>query len=358
MRLGHYGAPGLVLLVAAAAALVVHLAVPFSIVQDHTGLSGDGAEVQDRGEAADFWDAVDGYGLASPGATLTGAIILLAGAVALFVLGFVPMPVAAARWTGWSLALLASVGATLAAASSALWAGSGFATLLDLLFGDPAGSRWVVSPVVVAAAGGVAVWACLAIATRVLPDQEPGRAEGRMAARAGRWAGLLLLLVVLMPWSLQVDGGEAAFVPGLQAIQADKVTDGESFGGLSYAIQVLIAAGWVGLVVPFLVVFGLLLTTTMPFPRAWRPFRGAAFLSLAMAAWGGVVYLLAWVYMWKPSWDDDAFVEGTWMPGFFPIVVALPLAMWALAELRQAQAFLADMRSGELGAATQPVQFD
>src|SRR5688572_11713986 len=122
-RFGHYGLPALVFGIAAVAALLLHLLVPYAHVNPEA--EGQSSFVLDRGEASDTHDDLDMVNTSSPGLTLTGAIILTVAAVALLIFNYIPMNVAPARWAGWTLGAVGSVGGLMAFASSMLWVGSG-----------------------------------------------------------------------------------------------------------------------------------------------------------------------------------------------------------------------------------------
>lgn len=387
-QIGHFGTPALVAGIAAVVLLVLHLAVPFGILTygEETGLD---SETLSRGDIADGFNGPVDYGPASVGLTLTGIILAMVAGIVLFVVGMLPVPVVAARFAGWFLGVLGALGAFMALSSSAYWLGTGFSALLSAIaasFQDTpnAGRLWVISPVIVFIGASVAFLAFLKVMTNVVAVREGLRDRANHAARGVVLAAVVLSAMLIVPWSMLILDGEdrrateAAMCPGSDTCQAatyfytafghgsdptasqglgapyggilgiaertsDQGSSAELFQGLAFSIKVLTAMGWIGVILGMLTTFGHVLSSAFKLPGAARFSPVLLMLNVPMLLWGTIMFLLASIYMWTPSYDDAAFYGGalvsdqSWWYGFLPLVVAVPLAMWAFNQYQSAR---------------------
>ncbi len=389
LALGHYGTPALVAVITAIALLVVHLAVPFA-VRDHSQELNDFGiedELLNRADVAEEHDLA-GHGWGSPGTTLTGIVLALVGTALLFVMGFVPVPLLVARFAGWALAFLAAIGGFIATASSALWTGVGFTTLLRLMIpGNAApGERfWVISPVLVMAGALVLTIFCLKTMAGVIAKRDGLRDQAQGQLRGAIFALILICCVAALPWSMQIVGGEerraagqcggaeicepsytffsayghgdseagdnAAFADfgGILAI-AENTAEFEPslFGQLAFSIQVMDATAWVVFLLTCIATLGPLLSSAFKLPAAARFSPGLQLLGLPMIAWAAVHFVLAASYQWKPSYDDVARFGGpiadqTWIPGILGFAVGVFIVMLALNQVHAVKALFSNL---------------
>jgi len=352
-KTGHYGKPALIIAIAAVVALVVHLAVPYGYLVVGGGGDADDNEAVSRSEVRESEDAFNGSP-ATTGVTLTGIILTLVAGLALVALGFMPMGVSAARWTGWGLAAFAAVGGLLTFLSSMYWVGSGpgyflasasvfgaglvgggFTGMIEVIAGtDTAANLWVISPVIVAVLSGVVLWMALRLAGEVVKTEHGWRARARAHLRGAKWAIALVALALLVPWSIVKNDvapdDEAPFFYGAHSIvMINDVTqpspeEEEWFNGMSFAIGVFIATAWVGLAAAFAGAAGGVLASTGAPVQVSRGTHYAVVATLAMLVWSAIMYVLAWSILWKPAES----VEAT--PGWFPAALIAVFALWGM----------------------------
>jgi hypothetical protein len=402
-NLGHYGWPAAALAGAAVLALVVHLAVPYAHI-DYADPDVEN-EVLTRGEAADAHDDGDSVAGSSPALTLTGTIILGVTALGLAGLGYAPLATKSARWLGWGLSFLAVLGALMAFSSSMYWVGSGlgqfpfgvvtipnfaapfmqqmgadaditfaaggltggFTGLLERMTADNAGDVFVISPVIVALATGAAIVFATMVCTRVVATRDGLRERATAHAKTTYWALGFLAAVLLVPWSIgslpdyEGEGDEDFFFFGAHTVQnAAKLTDGagddeEAFGALAYAIGVMVIAGWVGVLLGSFATIGGVMASENVEPALARTTHYLAFGSLFMAAYATIVYVLAWIYMWRPG-EGEQFDD--FQPGYFPILAAPILAMWGWGLVGIVRQALARRTATPGGDTPKPVSFE
>ena len=339
--IGHYGWRAIALAVLGVAALVVHLAVPYQVFicdGDAFGCPDDKTiSRKDHADTADTFDEawVDSAG---PGLTMAGAIVLLVGGLALTGLGFVPMPVTAARWAGWLGGLVAFAGAWFTASSSLYWIGDWASALLNL--GNPGGPDFILllSPLIVGGAGIAAVLLAIGIMRDVITTRDGLREEARHTLAVAKWSLLSLGLVLLVPWSFYNPEGDSyqwhsalgiLFQHGVADSFGSFGAGGDAWNGMSYALVVLTVTCWIAAFAGVVVSAGGLLAHGLMPPR-WLPLLHG--LSLFMTAWSAILYVLMWAYMWKPTDGADDF-----LPGFFPAFVLagfIPLAWSAIDQVR------------------------
>ena len=361
---GHYGTPALIAGGVAALALVLHLAVPFAVLdlpeaQNSLGFDDEAQSRKDVTEALD--DGPDVYGLAAPGLTLAGIILALVAGIAAIALGFVPMPVAVARFVGWGTGLVGAMGAWFMTTSSLFPMGKGFATLLGLISGSEGARLWVVSPVLVAACGGALLWAFLRIIRNVITRKDDLRDGAARILRAPVLAAVFLAIVLIAPWAVLVQDGnerrasgdclpsedcpgqvgwhtawgdsESTAFGGILA--TSEVTGGDLWGHLAFGLKVMNAAAWVTFFAAVVATLGHVISSVAPTQVPARVFGGLQLANLVTLPWATVQLLLATIYQWKPSWDDTALTaDQSWWFAFFPLFAFAPLALWILHQLR------------------------
>ncbi len=379
-RFGHYGTAGILIAAGAVLALIVHLAVPYAHVNPRE--ADIKSEVMDRGEVADLHKDLNMASGSSPGMTLTGTIMMAIAGIALLFLTFTPLPVNTARWAAWSLSGIAIVGGLLALASSMMWVGSGFGQaplglysqgaesgqsftpnfgsfafdnagavdatialggvtggvsgLLEMVLNtDNAATVFVISPILVALASGLVLVAALALCGNVITQKDGVRERASAHLAAGRWAVLLLALVLLLPWSIgkaedySGDGDTDPFVFGAHTVlNVNEVSDGKLFGGLGYALMAMVAAGWIGTLAGVVGSLGGILVSVNAPAAAARSTHYAVFAASFMTIYVAIVYLLAWIYMWKPYGDVNDY-----QPGYFPGLLLPVLAFWVFSQI-------------------------
>ncbi len=381
-KIGHFGTPALVAGGLAIVLLVLHLAVPFGFA-DYEKSANDGGikdETVSRGDIVDAYDATDAYGPASPGVTMGGIIMAMVAGILLVGLGFVPMPVVAARFAGWLLALVGAVGGFMAFTSSAYWLGTGFTTLLNVITPnvEPSVRLWIISPVLTFIGAGVLIATFFAVLTNVIATRDGLREQVRGQLKGATLAAVFLALVLIVPWSMQIlTGDETRMQPG-QCSQAESCSasytfftafghtsngavsgayglpgfggaiaiaeatqDNEPamFQGLAMSIKVMTATGWIGFLLGALATMGPLLSSAFKLPGAAKWSTIVQGLGLPMALWSAIMWILASAYMWRPSWEDGAIFAGTsvkdqqlWVWPGAPIFAGAVLVIWALMQ--------------------------
>lgn len=391
-RFGHFGLPAVLVAATAALALILHLAVPYAYVN----YRDDNAESETltRGEAADLHDNWGMTGASAPGVTLAGTIVLLVAGLGLLVLGFLPLNVTAARWSGWSLGFVAIIGGLLTFMSSMFWVGSGLGLcpegmsqtlgncgtslvgitgteqggltggltgLIEMAMQtDSAGTVIVIGPVLVAVASAVAILSALTVCGSVVSTRDGLRDRAGRHLGNARWALLLLALVLLLPWSIgkaqdyEGGGDRDWFVFGAHTIMnTDAATNGDLFGPMTYAMNAFIAAGWIGILLGAIGSLGGIIASQNGPPEIARATHYATFGTLFMALYFVVVYILAWSYMWKPQDNAQDF-----QPGYFPVLVLPVLAFWVMGQVRQLQSNRTRVAKAREVAQRKPVNFD
>ncbi|HLF17141.1 MAG TPA: hypothetical protein VI796_06910 [Candidatus Thermoplasmatota archaeon] len=365
-RFGHFGTPALLIAAAGVLALVLHLSVPYAHIDDSG--SGD-SETLDRGEAVDAHRDLRMVGPSSPGVTLAGTIILLVAGVGLLALGFVPMGTAAARFAGWGGGMVAAVGGLMAFTSSLYWVGSGLGFQIPVDSGgsfdpgpgfgpipfpdsiggltggltgmmesamgtDNLADVTIISPVLTTLCATVGILAAFTLCGNVVSLDGGRRERARSHLKAAKVSLVLLALVLLVPWSMgkmtdmSGEGDRDMFFFGAHTVlNADAISDGESFGSMAYAITVLTAAGWVGVLFgAFGSLGGVLASTGAPAPIA-RAFHYGVFATGFMTLWAAVMFVLAMIYMWKPFDGAEDF-----QPGWYNLAVLPALVVWGVLQ--------------------------
>lgn len=402
-QLGHYGTPALVAVITALALLIVHLAVPFAVRDFGQELNDFGIDDQSlsRADMAEEHQLA-GHDAGSPGATLTGIVLALVGSALLFVMGFVPIPLVLARFVGWALGFLAAIGGFLATASSALWVGTGFTTFLRIIIpGNAAADEriWVISPVIVFAGGIVLTIYCLKVMANVVARRDGLRDQAQGQLKGAVFALILICCVAILPWSMQIMGGEerrdAGACTGAEVCDPSYVFfsaygHGDSdagdnaafadFGGilaiaqntadlnpglftqLAFSLQVMTATSWVVFLLTSIATLGPLLSSAFKFPAAARFSPVLQVLGLPMIAWAAVQFVLAASYQWRPSYDDAARFGGpisdqTWIPGILGFAAAVFIVLLALNQFAAVRG-LADHMGGLQKVTEQAHSFD
>ncbi len=382
-KIGHFGTPALVAGGLAVALLVMHLAVPFGVFDfnKQTNDVGIADDTISRGEMADIHDAADGYGPASPGVTLAGVIIAMVAGLLLVAVGFVPMPVVAARFSGWLLGLVGAVGSIMALTSSAYWLGTGFTTLLSVLTPnpDPAQRLWIISPLLLFIGAGALIMVFFKVMAGVVAKRDGLRLQATAQLKGATLAAVLLALVLIVPWSLQILSGDETRATGacspnescsasytfftafghgdndivrqaytgqnfggiIGIAEASKDFDQGMFTGLAFSLKVMTATGWVGFLLGALATAGPVLGSAFKLPSAAKWSSLLQGLTLPMALWSALMWILASSYMWRPNWDDGAAFGVTqikdfqlWVWPAAPIFVGAVLAIWAVMQMR------------------------
>ncbi|MGB0653547.1 MAG: hypothetical protein ACPGQL_10145 [Thermoplasmatota archaeon] len=392
-KIGHFGLPALLAGGLAVLALVLHLAVPYATVEFMDPESGEtDKETFSRGDIADDFDSLGGPN-ASPGLTLTGIVVAMIGGLGLVFASFLPLKVTQARTIGWGLGALTAIGAAIAFVSSMWWVGSGFGVappslyfsyfetqsggegfgggpfagtdmqsmmmafaafggmgltggfsgVLEMIFGtDNAGDVWIISPVFVAAIALVILLAGLRACGDVVARADGLREQARRNLNGGALAIGFLGLALLVPWSigeLTDTSGEDQdyFVFGARTVlSAEDDSDGDIYSSMAYGLTIFQVAAWVGLAVALLSSLGPLLRSLGTPAQLVQPLNWTSAASALLWAWSAVVYLMTWIYMWRPYEDAEGF-----QPGYFPLVLLPLLALWGFNQwgiLKQAKA--------------------
>ncbi len=387
MKIGHFGTASLFAFLAALGLLIIQLAVPFGAV-DYTDADNDAgiddSTVSAGDIAADFKDS-NRYNLPNPDVAFLGIIFSLIAGVLLLATGLMPMGVNVARFTGWGLALLGATGSWLAFSSSAYWLGTGFATLLGIITGNPHedARMWIISPVIVATGALLMLHAFLRVGTGVISTRDGLRDHAKRHTRTVTLAAVFLVGMLVVPWSFQlIDGDErrdngecaqnsvcegrldwytawgtsgGATLSGLQ-ISIDNIGDvSDAYGGYggilsisesskdlgfdlfahaSFSLKVLTAAAWIAFFAGTLATLGGVITSA-----TGRNFEATAIVyagALVMLAWAAIQFILLAAYQWRPTYDNDILPDSqSWWFGFVPLLVApiitvLGVRQWGL----------------------------
>ncbi len=382
-KIGHYGTPALMAAGLALVLLVVHLAVPFGVMDYSQAMNaaGQNDDAMSRGDIVDSFDAANAYGPASPGLTLGGIILALVASVLLVAVGFVPMPVAVARFAGWVLAFTGALGGFMAFTSSAYWLGTGFTTLLNVVLPNPEPFQrlWIISPVLVFIGSAALVVMCFKTLTGVAAKRDGLRDQAQAQVKGAAMAAVFLALVLVLPWSLQIlDGDETRAQGGCTAAQecsasynaftafghtsaefvrttytgssyggiiaiaeATDDTDPGMFQGLAFSLKVMTATGWIGFLLGSLATLGPVLSSAFKLPGAAKWSALVQAFSLPMALWSVIMWILASSYMWRPSWEDGARFGAAPIADFqlfvwpaTPIFAAAVLVLWSVMQAR------------------------
>ncbi len=338
----------------AVVAFVVHLSVPLGHVaceSDSIGCAGGSIE---RGDWADMGDASgDTLDAALIDTALAGVLVALIGSLCLVGVGFLATQAYVARWLSWGAGTVAVVGNAVAFYNAMLWTGLGWTSLLETVAGTEAFARlWPISAPIVAVLSGAGLVLLLKFLGEVTADSGVESSGRRSPIASARWAMLFLGLVIMMPWAIQVShgGGEARIGPAAQdgvffvssysVMDESIASNGEVYGALGYALQVMVATAFVGLAAGLLASMRSLLADHPATARAAVVPGYIGFATLFMLGWSVILYVLAWVYMWDPGFDftTQFGFEVDVLPGFLPIVVAPVLIFWVLHEWRMAMA--------------------
>lgn len=369
---------------AALVGLVLHFAVPYGWLDVHEGADTFGVDSQAvwRSDAVETTQLTD-VASASPGLVLFGFLLALVAGVAAVGLGFVPLQLAAARWTGWLAGAAAAVGAFLVLVPSLMWTGSGpgylllveqgqatvpvlagggLTGLIELVAGtDTQANLWVIGPLLSALLAGAVLWAALRLCANVVRTEHGFRERAQTHLRGAAWAAAFLAAVLVVPWSIvqsedaKPEPDRDPFFQGAHAVLVTHASTagfgGQWFDGLALAISVFVATAWVGLAAALFGSLGGVLASTGAPPEVSRVTHHAVFASLVMLVWSGVMYVLAWASLWRPEEGVDA------QPGYVPILVAVPFALWVAAMLPLVRVALG-IGPAEAAKRQRAVQFD
>lgn len=343
---GHFGRPAWTAGIAAAVALLAHLIVPFGVV-DYRGPASPDDELITGWEASEMMSRVPGLLVSlnwSLGLVWTGIAVAALGSTLLLVLGYQPLKVDAARWLGASGGLLCALGGAIMLMPAMYYVGTGFSTFLGtLLFTEFDANFWAISPVLVAVAAGVVIHNGLRVMTRVSANRDGIRDDCLLHADAVRWGAVLMAAVLMVPWAIGLlpDGLSDAFGTRLQGdgkaplffsaqdIQGATLAE-LSFGGhlrygsqedwstLGLALDVMLALAWTAIALGLAgALVGTARSVGMPaaLDRTVRWLLAPTALLWVAAA---ILYLVSW-FVAKPRPSPG----GTFLPGFFPIIVAI-----------------------------------
>lgn len=362
---GHYGRASWFVAGLAVAALLLHFAVPFGVVE-YRGPASPDNEMFWRGDVTEqrsyFSDSLL-VNNASPTVTLAGAMLAVFGGVLLLVLGFQPLQVGAARWIGYGGGALACLGAGLMWMSSMYAVGTGFATFLGTVMGTGFQAQfWAVSPLLVAAASMAILWYAGQVMTTVVSSRDGLRDRARGHLADARMALVLMGTVLVVPWSLGLlpdgvsdflgtDFGDdpAPLWFSAEDVQSVTVSEGADggrirygqsgdFGALSFALHTFLALSWAAYVWHLLWPAAAVAVSTGKKAGLLRTADLGALPVALLWALAGVLYVVAWV-LFKPNGE----VEETFLPGFWPLLALLPA--WLL--LRRHLPVLKSFMSGQ-----------
>lgn len=347
MSNGHFGLPSIRLLIAVIAALLVHFIVPYGLV-DFGGPAAPESDWVTRGEVvANAEDFAGRTSLnASPGLALVGIITAIAGAGLLVFLGFQPLSVTAARWIGAGASCIAAIGLAIAAMASLYSVGTGLATLLTRMGrGEFVATFWSVSPVMVVALAAYGIWQARSVALRVVAARDGLRDEARNAIDLGLGGLVLMAGVLVLPWGIAMipDGVSDALGAQLRfddpepfwlsAEDVQSVTPAEAhpegrarfpagFDGLSVTLHLQLAFAWTAFAAGWL---RLLAATASSNGAPLRLTTGAR-ITLLPTALLLAAAVVAFVAAWFLVGDGT---DARFLPGFFPVLLLLPL-VWLI----------------------------
>ncbi len=360
---GHYGKPALIAGGLSVVLLVMHLAVPFAVLEWNDDFGFDD-ETMSRGDVATNLEDGDHYGLAMPGVTLAGIIMALVAGALLVGLGLAPLPVTVARLLGWTAGAVGATGAFMAFTSSLFPLGAGFTTLLGVIFGNEMGVTrlWVVSPVIVAVGSVFMGFFFFKVLTTVIATGSGLRTEATTMLRAPFFAALLLFAALVMPWTiLPLDGDEipgcagggdgcdgridfysawgqsdnAQFGGILAAAEQSQDTPFEAWQHLAFTLKIIIAGAWVAFFVALVGTVGHVVASIVDWNWAPRVSAGLQLANAIMLPWVAVQLLLGFIYQWKPTYDEANPLQGMdWLFGFFPLVAVAPLGFLIFHQIR------------------------
>ena len=359
---GHYGRPSWFVAGLAVAALLVHFAVPFGVVEYRGPASPDselfwrGDVVEQRGYLSDTLLV----GNASPTVTLAGALLAVFGGVLLVVLGHQPLQVGAARWIGYAGGALACLGAGLMWMSSMYAVGTGFATFLGTVLRTEFQAQfWAISPLLVAAASMALLWYAGQVMANVVSSRDGLRDRSRDHLASARLALVLMGTVLVVPWSLGLlpDGISDFFGTGVgddpaplwfsaEDVQSVTVAEGADgsriryaqdgdFGALSFSIHVLLALCWTATVWHLAWPAAAVAVSTGKAPGLLRTADAGVLAVALLWALAAIVYVVAWV-LFKPNGE----VQETFLPGFWPALVPVPAVLLLRRHLPVLKSFM------------------
>lgn len=362
---GHYGTPALVAGGLTIALLVMHFAVPFAVddfstADNDAGIDDEALSLKEMGERLD--SAPEQYGLSGLGLITTGLILAMVGGVVLLILGFVPMPVTAARFLGWGFGLIGAMGAFFAATASLFHVGAGFTTFLGLFGAGDVTRTWMVSPVITAVGSIVALAFFLKVMTNVVTRTDDLRIRAGNVLRVPFLAAIVLAALLVMPLSIQaVNGderaarGEACAADGCEGTyefwtaggstsnsnalgiltMADLTDDSgaELFSGLAMTIKVLIAAAWVAFFIGTFATLGHVITSVTGAALVTKVFSAFQLGNLITVPWAIVQVVLAMAYQsWRPAEKEvlDTLPDFGGYSAVLPVVVGAAIVVLAL----------------------------
>ncbi len=370
-RIGHFGLPAVLLALLPLIALIVHASAPFIVLSEN----GETNEFTATETEDAFGDSELGPA-ASPNLILAGLIVATVAGFGLLVFGFTPLPKEAVRWIGWGTIAVAFVGLGMAFHTSMLWTGSGlglphpeafeggaqaadqsfeytipgwgggspqtfqftmpmffwsmtggFTGVLESMAGTDHGtSVWVVSPAITALFTAAALVLGLVAISGLISTKGDARHDASRHLGVSLLGIGILLVTMLVPWSIgeltdsEGAGDQDYFFFGARTIlAAEDVSDGESFSGLAYTINVLMATGWTAFAAGILGSLGGLLRSSGVSAASARHLDWAVIPALVLGFWSAMAYVVYWTYQWRPFSGADG-----WQPGWFPILL-LPL---------------------------------
>ena len=362
---GHYGTPALVAGGLTIALLVMHFAVPFAVddfstADNDAGIDDEALSLKEMGERLD--SAPEQYGLSGLGLITTGLILAMVSGVVLLILGFVPMPVTAARFLGWGFGLIGAMGAFFAATASLFHVGAGFTTFLGLFGAGDVTRTWMVSPVITAVGSIVALAFFLKVMTNVVTRTDDLRIRAGNVLRVPFLAAIVLAALLVMPLSIQaVNGderaarGEACAADGCEGTyefwtaggstsnsnalgiltMADLTDDSgaELFSGLAMTIKVLIAAAWVAFFIGTFATLGHVITSVTGAALVTKVFSAFQLGNLITVPWAIVQVVLAMAYQsWRPAEKEvlDTLPDFGGYSAVLPVVVGAAIVVLAL----------------------------
>ncbi|MGB1585608.1 MAG: hypothetical protein ACPHID_00995 [Thermoplasmatota archaeon] len=354
---GHYGTPALVAGGLTIALLIVHLAVPFAVVDysaadNDAGIDDETLSLKDMGDRLKA--APDQYGLSGLGLIMTGLILALVGSLVLVILGFVPLPTTAARFLGWGFGFVGAMGAFFAGTASLFHVGAGFTTFLGLVGASDATRLWIISPVITATGSIVALAFLLKIMGNVVTRNDDLRMKAQNILRAPFLAVIVLAALLVMPLSIQAINGDERAANGASCAAegcegtyefwsaggstssgntlgilayAESTEDGaEVFQGLAMTIKVTIAAAWVAFFVGAFATLGHVITSVTGVSIVTKIFGAFQLANVITLPWAVVQLILAMAFQtWRPA--EEAVLDA--LPSFAAYSAVLPVVALA-----------------------------
>ncbi len=372
---GHFGRPSWIVAGLAVAALLLHFAVPYGVVEFRSAAAPDDVVVWrgDVMEQRDFLPAELVANNPSPTVTLAGSLLAVFGAALLLILGYQPLQVTAARLVGYGGGAMTALGAGLMWMSSMYSVGTGFSTFLGTIFGTKFLSNfWAISPVFVAAASMALLVFSLKVMTTVVSSKDHLRERAQHHGRSAVLALAMMGTILLVPWSigLMPDGTSdfADFDLGdddapyfFSAEDAQSITPAEGvdggrmrftrdgdFGALSLALHILLGLTWTAYVWHLVWPAAAIHVSTGADPKILRTADLGIWAVGLFWALSCIFYIITWVLF-----TPNGTTEHTFLPGFFPLLVLVPAWMLLRQHLPTLKSFM-----GAASPATKAADFD